>query len=271
MIRKLLRRSLVLLPALLLFASCIPNKKVVYFQDKGQVILNDSLFKAPREEYRLLVGDIINVSVKSLDPALSEIFNMATQAGNQPNLNMSQGMTNGSDIFYLSGYPVNVQGYVELPVIGAVSAEGKTLEEVSFEIKKLIEIYIKDPFIEVKLGGIRFTALGEFANPGRYGILQSDVTIYEAVANAGDLTVVADRRHAILIRQYPDGERIHQIDLTQRDLIKTPFYYIQPNDLLYLPPLKVRALGTGQTGAQTFATIVTALTAIALIVNLFGN
>lgn len=256
--------------AITFFSSCIPNKKVVYFQGSSVGLANDSLIKAPRNAYNLLVGDIIDVRVKSKDPVLSELFLMG-KSTSMPNMNMSQGLNNGSDIFYLTGYTINTNGDIELPVIGAIHVVGKTLDEIAPIIKERIEKYIIDPYIEVKLGGVRFTALGEFVKPGRYGILQNEVTIYEAIANAGDLTVLADRKHALLIRQYEDGERIHEVDLTSRDLMNTPYYYIQPNDLLYLAPLKVREIGTGQNGAQTFATVVTAITAIALIINLFGN
>ncbi len=184
---------------------------------------------------------------------------------------MMQGAQNGSDIFYLTGYSINSNGDIELPVVGEISVVGKTLEEVQPILIERISKYIKEPYVTVKLGGIRFTALGEFNNPGRYGILQSDVTIFEAIANAGDLTILADRRHATLIRQYPDGERVHEIDLTQREIMSSEFYFIQPNDLLYLQPLKVRELGTGVTGAQTFSTIVATITGIVVIVSLFAR
>lgn len=263
-----------MLPLLMIifFSSCIPNKKVVYFQNPSGALINDSLINAPRDEYKLLKGDIIDIRVKSKDPVLSEFFLRGQAAqGAQPSMNMMQGLNNGSDIFYLTGYTVNNNGDIELPIIGVIPVAGKTLDEVTPIIKEEIARYIIDPYVEVKLGGVRFTALGEFNQPGRYGILQNEVTIYEAIANAGDLTVLADRKHALLIRQYPEGERMHEIDLTQRDLMNTPYYYIHPNDLLYLAPLKVREIGTGQTGAQTFATVVTVLTAVVLIVNLFGN
>lgn len=228
----------------------------------------DSIVQHRRQDYKVVEGDNLDIRVKSKDPVLSEIFLMNQSANAQ---NMMQGAQNGSDIFYLTGFTVDSNGNIELPIVGVINVGGKTLEDIRPIIKQRIAEYIIDPYVEVKMGGIRFTALGEFNKPGRYGILQSDVTIYEAIANAGDLSIIADRKHATLIRQYPDGERIHIIDLTERSLMNSPFYYIQPNDLLYLPPMKVREWGTGITGFQTFAAIVTAVSGVFLIINLFGK
>ena len=253
----------------MILSSCIPNKKVVYFQDKEETLPYDSLIQPPYNEYRLLEGDIIDIRVKSKDPTLSDLFLLQQANSNQNQL--MQGAQNGSDIFYLTGYTINSNGDIEIPIIGEVSVVGKTLEEIKPIVRSRIAEYIKEPYVEIKLGGVRFTALGEFNRPGRYGILQSDVTIFEAIANAGDLTILADRKHATLIRQYPDGERVHEIDLTRRDLMNSEFYFIQPNDLLYLAPLKVRELGTGVTGAQTFSTVVATITGIVVIISLFTN
>ncbi len=269
-LRSLFTRTIYLSVTLTIFlSSCIPNKKVVYFQDKENKLPYDSLIQPQYHDYQLLEGDIIDVRVKSKDPVLSELFLMQ-QAGNNQN-QLMQGAQNGSDIFYLTGYTINSNGDIELPVVGEIHVEGYTLEEIKPIIRERIAKYIKEPYVEVKLGGVRFTALGEFNSPGRFGILQSDVTIFEAIANAGDLTILADRRHATLIRQYPDGERVHEIDLTRRDIMNSEFYFIQPNDLLYLPPLKVRELGTGVTGAQTFSTVVATITGLVVILSLFTN
>lgn len=240
-------------------------------QDEANNVPLEQVIDYQYPEYRLQKGDILDVQVKSKDPQLTEAF-MAFQGGG----NMMQGMQlvqQGSDIFYLTGYTVNNNGDVELPVIGMVNVEGKTLLEAKPVIADSIakKAGIIDPYVTVKLGGIRFTAFGEFNRPGRFGILQNQVTIFEAIANAGDLTVLADRQHAFLIRQYPDGQRIHEIDLTDRSLITSEFYHIQPNDQLYLPPLKAREWGTGITGFQTFTAVVGTVTSILLIWNLVAN
>jgi polysaccharide export outer membrane protein len=135
------------------------------------------------------------------------------------------------------------------------------------KIETEIRRYITDAYLVVRLGGIRYTALGEFNNPGRFSILQSEVTIFEAIATAGDLTVLANRENARLIRQYPDGLRTHTIDLTDKNIMTSHFYFVQPNDQFYLEPLKQRQYGSdvGITGFQTVLGILSAISSVILM------
>ena len=94
------------------------------------------------------------------------------------------------------------------------------------------------------------------------------MTIFEAIAHAGDLTTVAKRDNLILIRQNPEGTEIHTIDLTDRKIVQSPYYFIQPNDQLYAEPMKVREIGSGENAAQSLALIVSSISAVALILNI---
>ena len=142
-------------------------------------------------------------------------------------------------------------------------------EEISRELDKYFTN--SDYFIRVKLGGIRYSALGEFRRPGKFVVLQDRMTIFEAIANAGDLTVVAKRDEVLLIRQYPEGTKLHRINQNDRNLIHTPYYFIQPNDQIYVEPMRVRELGAGENISQSLQLIVTSITAAALVLNLILN
>ncbi len=245
-------------------SSCVPNKKVVYLQDLEQgSVPFDSVFVDDPGEYQLQIGDIINIEVRSSDPTVAEIFRPISGANNAGQLAM-----NAADINYLTGFTLDKNGQIELPLVGYVSLDGKTLKEAKETIEEEVKKYILDAFVSVRFGGIRYSALGEFNRPGRYSVLQTQLTIFEAIANAGDLTVVANRAEAIIIRQYPEGPRLHRVDLTDRNLVKSPFYYIQPNDQLYVEPLKVREIGggVGVTGFQTFAQTLSVVSSVLLII-----
>lgn len=260
------------LPLLILtgiLASCIPNHKVVYLQDKGlDAIAYDELIDISYPDYQLQQGDIINIDVKSSNPTIGEIFRPAQVTNNVGNLASS-----AADINYMSGFPLNTFGKVELPLVGGVAVEGLTLSESKNKIETEIRKYITDAYVQVRLGGIRYSALGEFNRPGRYSILQSHVTIFEAIANAGDLTVLANREKAILIRQYPEGTKVHQIDLTDQALMSSEFYFIRPNDQLYLEPLPVRQFGSGVgvTGFQTFTSLLSVVSSVLLVIVSLNN
>jgi polysaccharide export outer membrane protein len=121
------------------------------------------------------------------------------------------------------------------------------------------------------LGGIRYAALGEFRRPGKFVVLQDRMTIFEAIANEGDLTTIAKRDEVMLIRLYPEGTKIHRINLKDRQIIASPFYFIQPNDQLYAEPMKVRELGSGENAAQSLLLFTSLVTTGLLLVNLFTN
>ncbi|MFT4804702.1 MAG: polysaccharide export outer membrane protein [Cyclobacteriaceae bacterium] len=265
-------RKIIPLILVCFLVSCIPNKQIVYLQD-GEIVANeDLLYAITYNEYVLQKGDILNIEITSVDPSIAEIFKSST-TGNAA----GQLAQNGADLNYLTGFLINENGDIDLPLIGNLQLAGFTLQKSKIEIAREVKKYINEPYIVVRLGGIRFSALGEFNNPGRYSILQSKVTIFEAIADAGDLSILANRKELLLIRKNENGLSTHRIDLTQRELLSSPFYYIQPNDMLYVEPLPVRQLGggVGVTGFETFTTalsiISSALVLIISINNLNGQ
>ena len=143
------------------------------------------------------------------------------------------------------------------------------IKEAKIKIEERLNKYLKTYFLSVKLGGIRFSAIGEFNRPGKNVILQNQATIFEAIALCGDLTQLAKRDEIKLVRQYPEGSKIHSIDLLQDSIINSPYYFIHPNDVIYAVPLPQKSSGLGVTGSNTFTTLVTALTgSLALILTI---
>ena len=117
------------------------------------------------------------------------------------------------------------------------------------------------------LGGIRYGAIGEFNRPGKYTILQNRLTIFEAIANAGDMTSLAKRDEVQLMRQYPDGTRTYVIDLLSDNIKESEFFFIRPNDLIYAKKKKKKHWGTGITFAQTLTLFLATVTVVLLYVN----
>lgn len=234
--------------------SCVPVKKMIYLQSEEDI--TEKVFEYQKEEYKLQVNDILDVQIRSMNEEANKLFSIQSQGGGQ---NMQAGMQGGGDLFYMNGYTVNDNGAIELPYIGEVMVKGKSLQEVKVIIDTEVQRYFKTYYLQVKLGGIRFATLGEFTRSGKQVILQNQATIYEAIALAGDLTPLAKRDEIKLIRQYPEGTRIHTINLLDQSIIGSPYYFIQPNDVLYAEPLPQKAYGFGVTGAQTITTLVSAL------------
>lgn len=243
----------------------------MYLQDlpeKSKVIQMGEMVPSKFEEYLLQYNDVVEINIKTSDPLLNQMLDINTSggAGGRMMMGGGGGMMSGGDIFYLSGYTITDEGIIELPLLGKFKMVGLNTEQAKALIENELKKYVRDDdsFVRVRLGGIRYSALGEFARPGKYTVLQNRVTIFEAIANAGDLTVIAKRDNILLIRQYPDGSKSHRINLNNNQIMNSEFYFIRPNDMLYVEPMKVRELGTGTTFLQTLQ-LLTALATLSLL------
>jgi polysaccharide export outer membrane protein len=262
--------SLLVLVFILAYSSCVPNEKIMYYQnlEGNKAIQDGELISYELPEYRLQFNDIIDIQIQTVEQILengitSKIQNEANNAV------FGQIAQSGGDIYYMTGYTIDKYGFIRMPLLGEIQVNDKTLDEVRVIVEEALKKYVtSEIFVRVKLGGIRFSTLGEFRRPGKYVVLQDRLTIFEAIAQAGDMTTVAKRDEILLIRQYPDGTKLHRINLNDRQIIQTPFYFIQPNDQIYAEPLKAREIGTGENTAQTVALILSSVTAVALILNL---
>ena len=244
----------------LVLQSCVPHKHTMYFQGERDVDENNqvALIQNQRKPYRVQISDIISIRVKALDQETVSIFNplpINGQSGNQ-SMQAAQG-----ERAYYDGFTVDLHGNIEVPILGTMNVLGYTTEEIEDLIKdRLLKDQFKSTanlFVTVKLGGLRYVASGEIGSPGTKTLFQEQATIFEAVANAGEIPVTGNMRDVMLIRQYPEGQQIHHLDLTDINIMNSPYYYIQPNDMIYVKPLKVKTLGTGTTAMQALQSIVT--------------
>lgn len=251
----------------ILISSCITNKDVVYLQDKGTVT-NDSLqINELSKPYRVQINDILSINVKALDEELVRIFNPVETNGN------IQTQTQSS--LYFNGFTVDLHGNIKFPILGEINVLGFTIKEIENKVKEeLLKQYFKETaqiFVTVKLAGLRYTVTGEVSSTGVLTLFQDRVNIIEALANAGDIKTTGDRTDVLIIRQYPGGQKIHHIDLTDIAAMQSPFYYIQPNDIILVKPLKRKALGAGETASQTITTVASIFSVIVTTYFLIKN
>ncbi len=239
----------------ILFTSCIPIKDLVYLQDKNKSDEQTTIAAVESKPYRLQVSDVLSINIKAIDPKLVSIFN-TTESDNNQSQKSEAGL-------YFDGFTVDDHGNIRMPILGEINVIGYTLEEVRIKIeKKLLEEYFKSEaniFVTVKLAGFRYTINGEVGTTGTKTLFKENVNIMEAIANSGDITTVGNRKEVTIIRQTPTGVQMHDIDLTDLNVMKSPYYYLQPNDYIYVKPLRQKTWGTGQTGIQSIGTIITLL------------
>jgi polysaccharide export outer membrane protein len=238
-----------------LFTSCIPIKDLVYLQGKNSSSEQNNIASVQDKPYRLQVNDVLSISIKAIDPKLVSIFNTTESTG---------GTTGKSEsALYFDGFTVDDHGNIRMPILGEINVIGYTPEEVRIIIeKKLLEEYFKadaNVFVTVKLAGFRYTINGEVGSTGTKTLFKEHVNIMEAIANSGDINTVGDRKAVTVIRQTPTGVLMNDIDLTDVNVMKSPYFYLQPNDYIYVKPLRQKTWGTGQTGIQSIGTIITLL------------
>lgn len=237
-------------------------------EEDNPLFTENELVANSTADYFLQYNDVVDINVSTTSPELNEIFGISA-ADQNVNMNMTQGAQNGGDIFFINGYTLDENGMVELPLLGEIKLLGLTTKQAQALIESELSNYVneEDFFVRVRLGGIRFSALGEFNNNGNFTILQNRISIFQAIAHAGDLTTTAKRDQLVLMRQYPEGTKTFRINLNDERLIASEFYFIRPNDMLYAEPMKIRELGTGVNFVQTFQLAVTTLSAVLLVLN----
>mgnify|MGYP003640411186 CR=1 FL=1 len=244
--------------------SCVSTKQLTYLQEDTSGSDTLAILRKKQEPYRLQINDLLSIRVKALDQETVGVFNPISDA----NLNAT-----GEERLYYDGFVVDVHGNIRMPSLGEINVLGYTVDEVR---EKLEEILLRDyfkaeanVFVTVKLAGIRYTINGEIGSPGSNIIYRDQVSIMEAIANSGDITITGDRSDVVIIRQYPAGQKVHHIDLTKLEAMNSPYYYIKPNDLILVNPLPQKSLGTGTTGLQSFTTIISVTTVLVTTILLF--
>ncbi|WP_299522882.1 polysaccharide biosynthesis/export family protein [Winogradskyella sp.] len=260
-------RLLIIVLGCIFISSCIPHKDTVYLQNKDNATTDTIPYNLTevQKPYRVQIDDILNIRIKVLDQDNVQIFNPISQEGT---LNASS-----AERAYFDGFTIDMHGNIRIPTLGRFNVLGYTAEEIEKMIeRKLLEEQFKETaniFVTVKLAGLRYTANGEIGNPGTVTLFKERVNIFEAIANAGEIPITGDKKDVLIIRQYPQGQKIHHLDLTDVNVMRSPYYYIQPNDMIYVKPLKQKSIGTGETAVSSLTTIATIVSIAATTILLF--
>ncbi len=215
----------------LVFSSCVPQKKMLYMQvEEGADSMTE--FKNEKKiEYLVQPGDNLYIKVVTLDERTTLLLN--------PYLSGNGSYANGGDAsIYLSSYNVNEAGYVDFPMVGNVLVKNINLDQIKEKLQIKLSDYLIEFVVIVKLVNFNITMLGEVKAPGQYKIYQDNINIFEAVSMARDLTDFANRHKVAIIRQTKTGSEVVYIDMTDQTLLLSEYYYLRPNDILYVQPLK---------------------------------
>ena len=216
----------------------------------------ETTLKVPEQlSYRVQPNDNLYIKVLGIDELTTSVFNLSE----------GQSYVNSDAAIELSSYTINVDGTIDFPYIGEVNVVGKTIPEIKELMQQQIDPYMEQSSVVVKLVNKKITVIGEVSRPGQYNISRECITLFDALGYAGDLTDYGNRKDVRVVRNSPDGKKIYSVDLTDRKLLSSEYFYLLPNDVVYVEPdSKV----FGKKGLS-FTVIFTAISSAILVYNSF--
>ncbi|MBS1746264.1 MAG: polysaccharide biosynthesis/export family protein [Bacteroidetes bacterium] len=254
-----------------LFSNLISCKveRVAYFKDvPDSTAANKVLQSITPEPAMVRSDDVLNINIQTLDPAANTILNQGNLPVNSGAVTGGSNNNSGNTTqAVVSGYLVNKDGYVHLPYVGDVLVKGLTTDQVKDLVTQKISVYFKDPVVNVRFTNFKITVLGEVKNPTTFLVPNEHPTIFDALGLAGDITLYGRRDNVMLIRSDPDGKKnIVRIDLDKTTAITSPYFYLQPNDVLFVEPTEDRVASTSAYRTRDIAIIASALSLMIVIV-----
>ena len=231
----MIKRILLSFLIVVAFSSCATQKNILYLQDN---VINTEVETIKGGEIRLKPNDAISIFVSSKNPELASVFNLPRV---QQTIGDRYSSSANSEQNGVLGYTVDLEGFINFPVLGKLNVGGLTKLELAEDIKSRIlkSEMIKDPIITVEFANLTFSTLGEVVRPGNYSIKKDQTTILEALSMSGDLTINGVRDRVFLTRKLNDKLITYQLDLKSTSIYQSPAYYVQQNDIIYIEPNKV--------------------------------
>ena len=248
-----------------LMTSCGSVKNVAYLQNSDSVDLSRSNYLY---DARIMPKDVLTITVNTVNPEASEPFNLVVRnpLTNSNNVNSSGGS--------LQTYLVDNNGYIDFPVLGKLKVGRLSKSECEQVIHDKILPYLNEsenPVVTVRMANYKISVLGEVNRPGMFNVSNEKINIFEALAQAGDLTIYGVREKVKLIREDNQGRKeVHELNLNDANIISSPYYYLQQNDIIYVEPNKVKAQNSsiGQSTTLWFSATSILVSLAALVVNI---
>jgi polysaccharide export outer membrane protein len=243
----------------LFFSSCVTTKRLKYFQDIPDSTRLNNLKLSDYINPAIHPEDVLSVTILTADPTATNNVNSNITGGG------GAGSTSGSNVDPI-GYIVDNMGYIEIPILGKIKVSNLTLAQAKDAISLQAKLYFLNPTVIVKNKSFKITLLGEVAKPGLLYIATPKVNILDAIGMGGDLTSVSKRDNILLIRQNDNNTlSFIRINLTKSDILRSPYYYLQSNDVIYVEPNNSKAITADATFSRGLTVVSSLLSLISII------
>ncbi len=247
--------NIIFLLIFLFVVSCVPRKDVVYFENISE--LKDD-FKIINNNVPIKVDDRITIRINSQEQSAANPFNKTNFLGNSE--------TNITSNIELVSYQVDEDGTIEMPFLGDVHVSGLSVIELRNKINDLLKPYLPDAIITVRLDNFQISVLGEVRDPGTFTVLDDHITIIKALGLAKDITATGEKRNVLVVRRNGNNIQSGYLDLTDTTSLKSPYYNLQQNDVVYVEPRSARRQAAGYfSNAPTYISLASVITSIIVL------
>ena len=248
----LMRCLYLLCVSIISLQSCVTHEELINFTE-ANFPLDSAAIISNSTELKVQPLDLLQITVSSFNPEAAAPFNSQGAQG-QGAQNMMQIQQQGQGLYafeLLQGYFVDANGYIDFPVLGKILVGGKPIDQIHEELDLLIKPYLNDASINIRFLNFKISVLGEVRSPGLIRLSNPRTTLLEALSIAGDLTPYANRKNILLIREIEGQRTFTRIDLRNRNLFDTPYFYLRQNDVIYVEPIRAK-VATVADPAQRF-------------------
>lgn len=244
-------RTLILIFFSLIILTSCSKRNLVYFKDlpqSSQYSTNTVLNIEPK----LQSGDILSIRVSSLSAESNAIFN-----ANQPT-------TTGNTSNEITGYLLDNNGSINFPMVGKVKLSGLTIEQARDRMTKEVGKYVKDPIVSLRVANFKVTVIGEVSRPTSFTVPNEKINLLEALGMAGDMTVYGKRENVLVIREKEGKRTMARVNLNTKDVMNSPYFYLQQNDIVYVEPVPAR--GAQANASTRYLSVIVSLTSIVTLI-----
>jgi|WetSurSiteA1Bulk_404760.scaffolds.fasta_scaffold00121_8 polysaccharide biosynthesis/export protein len=238
--------KLVLIPALVL-TSCISQNKVKLLQERTAKEMTADFTNPKNTTYRLQAGDYLYIEVYSVDPKTSKFFQTDFPDLMNPTY------------LYLKSYTVDEFGYINFSFVDKMYVKGLTVAEVRDQVQKTLNEYFKESTAVVKLVNFEVSVIGEVNQPGSFTIYRDQINLFQAVSMAGGFKDFGNPKKVKLVRQSQTGSNLVQLDLSDNKILESPYFYLQPNDIIYIEPLNAKSWSYVRFPYETFLVLISTI------------
>jgi len=236
--------------------SCTSHRQLVYLKEADDLHA-ENFFEKNRPEYRIQTRDILYVKIYSLNEEMSNLINQ-TMGSYQQNL-----FQNETSLF-INGYAVSDSGYIEIPVLGRIPIAGKRMDEAIAAIRSQAARFLKDATVIVKLISFKISVIGEVTRPGTYNNFNNQLNVLEAISLAGDITDYGNRQKVHVLRPEANGTKTFHLDLTDRNILTSDGFYLLPDDVIYVEPIRSKSF---RINIPTASLALTSISTLILVLN----